>query len=151
MKKLTYDMYAKYKEKYFIDIRDICHYRTNSFRNPYDLSHVKATYIKDYKNCSDFIKYIYYNMISPEMGTWAIKYNLFENFSKLPNVENIPVFVQDMEVLVLGGDYFSFLVFERELEVIFAWFLESDFESEEIEQRLRGYEEHYCDTNVDEK
>lgn len=95
MKKLTYDMYAKYKEKYFIDIHDICHYRTNSFRNPYDLSHVKATYIKDYKNCSDFIKYIYYNMISPEMGTWAIKYNLFENFSKLSNIENIPVFVQD--------------------------------------------------------
>lgn len=95
MKKLTYDMYAKYKEKYFIDIRDICNYRPNSFRNPYDLSYVKATYIKDYENCSDFIKYIYYNMISPEMGIWAIKYNLFENFSKLPNIENIPVFVQD--------------------------------------------------------
>ena len=95
MKKLTYDMYAKYKEKYFIDIRDICNYRPNSFINPYDLSHVKATYIKDYKNCSDFIKYIYYNMISPEMGKWAIGHDLYDNIEKLDDFVIIPAFVQD--------------------------------------------------------
>lgn len=104
MKNLTYnetlkkynETYRQYKDKCLLNIYTICDDYTNAFSYEHLLQHVKNTYLKKYwYNNSKFDKYIYDNMMTYEMGKWAISHDIYDNIEKLDDFGIIPAFVQD--------------------------------------------------------
>ena len=104
MKNLSYnetykkynETYRQYKDKCLLNIYTICEDYNNAFSHEHLFQHVKNTYLKKYwYNNSKFDKYVYDNMMTYEMGKWAIGHDLYDNIENLDDFEIIPAFVQD--------------------------------------------------------